>query len=133
MINRRSFLLHGAITCAAIPLLAGRGADAARLSVSTVTVNVLSVVQVSRHTDKTLAPGDQSVIETTKYVAKARIVEVPHNEHNLSPGVIIDIQYRTVVRTPTHPAFRLNTRTLVEGETVTLPVFGGGIFFTWRT
>jgi len=126
--NRRDFLLCGAITCTAMPL----AADAARLPVSTVTVNVLSVALVSQNVEAPRGSGPDVVFERSNFVAKGRIVEIPHNEHKLTPGAIIDIRYRTDVRKPADPNFRGNTRTLVEGQTATLTVFGGGSAFEWR-
>ena len=130
--NRRDLLLGGAIACAAIPLARPGRADAARLPISTVTVNVLSVVLVSQDTEVPRGPGTGAVFERSNFVAKARIVEIPHNEHKLTPGAIIDIRYRTDVRKPPDSNFRGNTKMLVEGQTVTVELFGNGSSFEWR-
>ena len=71
-------------------------------------------------------------MEKTSFVAKAEIVEVPHNEHRLAPGTVIDIRYDVVVYQHGHALFRGNTKTLTPGETATLSLIGGGTSLTWQ-
>jgi hypothetical protein len=102
---------------------------AARLPRSTVTVIVRSVDRESYNREETPAPG--VVMERTSFVARAEIVEVPHNEHGLTPGTVIDIRYDVVVRQP--PGTMLRGKTLTPGETVTLiGLYGRGTSFTWQ-
>src|SRR5689334_22073302 len=100
--NRRTFLFGSAMTCGAIPL-ANPSAWAARLPVSTVTVTILSITRESLNREA--APVRGVTFETSTFVAKARVVEVPHNEHGLTAGDVIDIHYKDVVRQPPDPNF----------------------------
>jgi hypothetical protein len=128
--DRRSFIVRGAFAACIVPLATSRAGYAARLPVSTVTVEVLAVARES--IDRQTAPLPGVVFERSAFVAKARIVAIPHNEHGLQPGVTIDIRYRTSVRQPPDPNFRGNIKALSPGETVTLAVFGSGQSFEWR-
>ncbi len=91
-----------------------------------MTVDVLSVDRVSFSRKE----YSNSTSETTKFVAKARIQKVLTNEHDLSPGSVIEIRYDVTVRKP--PLRGGRSATLKAGETVTLSIFGSASTFTWN-
>jgi len=130
--NRRSFLLLGATCCGGILVACAGGARAMKLPTSTLTVNVLSMDRQSfdRQEFKE-ASGRNASRETTSFVAKARVQTVLQSDHNLSPGVVIEIRYDVVVRQPRLPG-AYDHRTLKTGETVTLTVYRGHGAFRWR-
>ena len=130
--NRRSLLLCGSIALNSMLLASTGVASAARLPTSTVSVDILSVDRVSFDRRESQYAGQPAVtFETTKYVAKARIIKVFKSDHGLSVGVIIDVRYSVTVRQPPDPAFRVRPM-LSAGETVTLTLFGAGTSFDWR-
>jgi len=103
-----------------------------KLPTSTLTVNVLSMDRQSfdRQEFKE-ASGRNASRETTSFVAKARVQTVLQSDHNLSPGVVIEIRYDVVVRQPRLPG-AYDHRTLNTGETVTLTVYRDHGAFRWR-
>jgi hypothetical protein len=128
IMNRRSLVLFGA----ACFLVASAGvAAAARLPVSSVTVNILSVDRLTYSRDdyhsESFKPGGASrdwYEEKTTYVAKARIEIVSVDDHHLTPGTIIDIHYEVPggsapIYTRTPP---LDVKT---GERWTLDIWNG--------
>jgi hypothetical protein len=132
----RSFLQWGSIALSAVlpgaMLASSTGAPAARLPVSTITVNVLSVDRESVHRDESRNPAQPDVvIDTGNFLARSVITKVLNTEHGLSPGAIIDIRYDVAERHPPNPSFPVRAR-LNAGETVTLTVFGRGSSFYWR-
>ena len=131
----RSFLRGGSIALSAVPpgamLASSTGASAARLPVSTITVNVLSIDRESVHRDESRNHAQPDVIDTGNFLARAVITKVLNTEHGLSSGAIIDIRYDVAERHPPHPLFPVRAR-LNAGETVTLTVFGRGSSFYWR-
>jgi hypothetical protein len=134
--NRRSFLLFGAVM--ALPVACADIAAAVRLPVSTVTVNILSVDRVSYARDdyrhESFKPGEPSTEryeEKTTYLAKAQIETVGFNDHDLSPGMVIDIRYE--VSGGSAPIYARTPPLIVKaGERWTVSIFGGGKFFTGR-
>jgi hypothetical protein len=134
--NRRTFVLLGVATSMLVASAAI--VPAARLEVSTVTVEVLSVDPQSFQRDEvrreSFKDGTISTINTwtekTAVIAKAQIKAVVFNDHGLSPGTIIDIQYEFVrgggpVYVPPAPEVK-------AGETWTVDIFGGGTSFKAR-
>jgi hypothetical protein len=116
-------ILIAAASTVAIAFLGA--ALAARLPISTLTIEVLSVEEKLSKSE-TYANGQ--TIETTTFVARAKIQKIVQTDHGLSPGAVIDILYRrTRPSLPGRP-----NRFLEVGETVTLDVFGSGHSFTWR-
>ncbi len=77
---------------------------------------------VERQSSKRETPQSSPNVtfETTFFVAKAQIQKVFNTEHGLSPGSVIEIRYKVVVRQPPDPAFP-HYLTLKAGETITLP------------
>jgi hypothetical protein len=128
--NRRSLVLFGA--AAACFLVASAGiAAAARLPVSSVTVNILSVDRLSYSRDdyhsESFKPGGASrdwYDEKTTYVARARIEIVSVNDHDLTPGTLIDIHYE--VLDGSEPiATRTAPLVVKAGERWTLDIWNG--------
>lgn len=126
--NRRSFLLLGAATCLLIAPVAT--APAARLPVSTVTVNILSIDRASFLREEYKATGGW--LEKTTYVAKARIESVVESDHGLTAGTVIDVRYDVRVQQPPNPYNRSIAASLKAGDIWTLTVFGGGTSFEWN-
>jgi hypothetical protein len=133
--NRRSLVLFGA----ACVLVASAGVAAAvRLPVSSVTVNILSGDRLSYSRDdyhsESFKPGGASrdwYEEKTTYVASARIEIVSVNDHDLTPGTLIDIHYE--VRGGSAPIYTRTPPLVVKaGERWTVDVFGGGTSFQGR-
>ncbi len=130
--NWRSFLMCGSVALNAVLMVSISAASAARLPTSTLTVSVLSVDRESVNRQESQYPGQPVIIfETTRYVAKAQVINVVQSDHGLSAGTVVDIRYSVTVRQPPHPAFRVRP-TLNAGEMKTLTVFGGGNSFNWR-
>jgi hypothetical protein len=130
-VDRRSFLLLSAATF----LFLASPDFAARLPISTITVNILSVGRESfeRHDIRveSVELGEQSrqfYMETTIFVVKAQIETIGFDDnHHLNPGKIIDIRYE-VRRTPD-----IRGEPMVKvGETWTVHVFGSGTRFEGR-
>src|SRR5271170_7643309 len=122
--NRRFFLLLSVASCGAVltvPAVAGR------LTASKLVVNVLSVDRES--SSRREYSGGVSV-ETTKFLAKAKIQEVLVDEHGLSPGASIEIHYEVDIRQPLLPKARDRGR-LNPGEVSTIWVTGDGSQFSW--
>jgi hypothetical protein len=124
--NRRFLVLFGAAACV---IAFTANAPAARLPVSTLTVNILSVDRASFLREEYKATGGW--LEKSTYVAKARIETVVNTEHGLSPGAVIDIRYDVRVQQPPNPYNRSIAASLKVGDIWTLTVFGGGTSFEW--
>jgi hypothetical protein len=123
--NRRSLLVQGGAVCCAVLFALMGSPKAARLLVSTVTIEVLSVDRLS--SSRQIYANGQP-FETTKYVATARIQKVLRTDHGLSPDAVIEIHYDR--RDPPMPGPL--DHVLKVGDTATLAVSGGGHTFTWR-
>ena len=124
--KRRELLLLGA---AALLVASAATAPAARLLISTVTVEILSVDPQSYQRDdfrrETFKDGAVSSTwsEKTVVITKARVKAVDVDDgHGLSPGMVIDLYYE-VVRGPVGPAARAPE--VKPGETWTVGVMGG--------
>jgi hypothetical protein len=134
--NRRTFVLLGVATS----LLVGSAAiaPAVRLEVSTVTVNILSVDRQTYerndyHHESFKAGGSSSdrYEEKTTFVAKAQIETVSVDDHDLTPGTLIDIHYE--VRGGSAPIYtRTPPLNVKAGERWTVDIFGGGTSFAGR-
>jgi hypothetical protein len=126
--DRRSFVLLGA---GSLLLASAAMAPALRLPVSQVTVNILSVDRVSYTRDdyhsESFKPGGASRDwheEKTTYVAKAQIETVVFNDHDLTPGMLIDIHYE--VRGGSAPIYaRAPPLVVSAGERWTLSIWNG--------
>jgi hypothetical protein len=137
--NRRSFLLLGALSYGAILVAPAGGARGMKLPTSTLTVYVLSVDSESLTRHPSLLqhgqPYGSVTWETTTFVAKAQIQKVLNNEHDLRPGAVIEIRYDVSVRQPPLPPLPgLHRAAPKPGETVTLTVWGsrGGANYSTR-
>jgi hypothetical protein len=133
IMNRRLFLAAAPFSIL-VSALAGRG-NAARLPLSTLTVQVLSVDQESFSRTPTMTSYGEPVggmwFETTHFVAKAQIQKVLQTDHDLTAGRVIEIRYTVRVRTPR--ALPGSNPSLKAGETVTVTVSGGGDRYAWRS
>jgi hypothetical protein len=126
--NRRTLLLPGA---AALLVASVAAAPAARLPVSTVTASILSVDRLTYSRDdyhsEFFKPGGASrdwYEEKTTYVAKARIEIVSVNDHDLTPGTLIDIHYE--VPGGSAPIYTRAPPLVVQaGERWTLDIWNG--------
>jgi hypothetical protein len=126
---RRTFVLLG--TAASLLVATAAVAPAARLPVSTVTVNVLSVERQTYERDdyhhesfKPAEPARERYDEKTTYVAKARIEAVLVNDHDLSPGTVIDIHYEVLGGSAPIYA-RAPPLSVKAGERWTVGIFSG--------
>lgn len=130
--NRGSFFICGSIALNAVLLMSISAASAARLPTSTLTVSVLSVDRESVNRQESQYSGQPAIIfETTKFVAKAQVINVVESDRGLSAGAVIDIRYRVTVRQPPHASFRVKP-SLNAGEIKTITVFGSGSLYNWR-
>jgi hypothetical protein len=126
--DRRALLLLGA---ASLLVASAPTASAARLPVSTVTVEILSVdpqsVQRDDYRRETFKDGAVSSTwsEKTAVITKARVKAVVVDDgHGLSPGAVIDLHYE-VVRGPMGQGYGARAPEVKSGETWTVGVVGG--------
>jgi hypothetical protein len=126
--NRRSLVLLGAVS---LQVVSAAIAPAARLPVSTLTVHVLSVdrqtYERNDYRHESFKPGGSTrewYEEKTTFVAKAQIEAVVFNDHELSPGAVIDIHYE--VRGGSAPIYaRTPPLNVQAGERWTVAVWNG--------
>jgi hypothetical protein len=128
IMNRRAFLMSGA---ASLLVASTAVAPGARLPVSTVTVEILSVdpqsVQRDDYRRETVKDGAVSSTwsEKTAVITRARVKAVVVDDgHGLSPDAIIDLHYE-VVRGPVGSAYGARAPEVKPGEIWTVGVVGG--------
>jgi hypothetical protein len=125
---RRSFLMLGA---ASLLVASTSIAPGARLPVSQVTVEILSVDPQSyqrdeyrRETFKDGGAVSSTWTEKTAVITKARIKAVVLDDgHGLSPGTVIDLRYE-VVR-GSGPVYQARAPEVKPGETWTVGIWNG--------